>query len=378
MFLEINVKKIPHPDEMTVWEDRNFGIRADVEFARYEARSYGGIISDFAAAQLQGLIYTCENAYKRTYVKMSGTQYATFEEDAPLGKAGSVGLVILFHGLNGQPSVWNKHIAFFSEHPEIDCIAPEIPEAGNCSLEIPSFDVMLQKIVAWALQHPLKPIVLFGQSFGSRVATHFEYQLRSHVPTTPVHLFLSGAVLYGSKTVANTGFDQLYSYLRPEYNVFEDLQYGSETSKRLIGNARAPLEDGVAEREYTMFAPYYDHHVYSLGSALPILCPGNQPLKKERHYIVYNCGHNAIPTFIWEKQLTKCLKWINAKQSIVLDSQQEKENKILTLCIFILMRVMHAHQSWAIAWKDSIRSMTEKGYRFKTLIAPQIINSSVS
>jgi hypothetical protein len=219
----------------------------------------------------------------------------------------------LFHGLNGQPSLWNDHVVRLSKHDGLDVFVPEIPQAGNCHIEGDAFHKLLDRIVNWTIRNPLKPVAFFGQSNGSRVATRFEIWLRKSAPTTPVFVSLTGAVLFGSKTIEMlTGAISLgtVSAFMPGYNVYQDLNYGSEPAKNLLRDIREPLARNVAKRYYAMYTPFHDHHVHSLGSALPIINPDKQESKEEHHYIVFNYGHNAIPTALVEQQISEYLKWM--------------------------------------------------------------------
>jgi hypothetical protein len=201
-------------------------------------------------------------------------------------------------------------------------LALAVPEQCVCSLEDNRFESLLERIVDWTKRNPLKPVAFFGQSNGSRIAAYFDTLLREHAPQTPVHGSLTGAVLFGSEMVSKTNVDVL-AELKSGYNVYKDLSFGSEIAKRLLKSVREPLKDGVAPRYYVMYAPYHDHHVYSPGSALPIINPDKQSSKTEEHYIVYNYGHNAIPLGVREEQILKCIKWMNQMQQTTAVEKEE-------------------------------------------------------
>lgn len=304
-----HLQKIPLPDASTLWANQDYGIRANEEFTRYDTRTTLERASDRGQTWMHGTEYSLSAATKRISSAIQGSDAPQFDDSTTIGKTGSKALFIFYHGLNGQPSLWNNHISYVETHPKIDHVAFEIPEAGNCSFDDSPFYSLLERIVDWTVRNPFMPIVLFGQSLGSRVATFFEILLRERAPNTPVHVSLTGAVLFGSKTVNAVALDKLHSCL-PSYNIYEDLSYGSETSKQLLSDARAPLAEHVAPRYYAMYAPFHDHHVYSLGSALPIINPDKQASKKERHYIVFNYGHNAIPLGVCQTQIIGAVKWI--------------------------------------------------------------------
>lgn len=307
-----SIVKIPPPDGETLWLKHAYGIRHDEEFDRYDPRNVLEKTLNYAQVLGHGAEYTAEAITKRLIASARGLVSNKFDDQTPIGKADSLGLVILFHGLHGQPSLWDYHVEELNSFVEFDILPLEVPEAGVCSLDDPPFEILLNRIVKWTEEHPLKPIAFFGQSNGSRVAAYYETLLRERAPTTPVHVSLTGGVLYGSLTINAVALHKWHDYFEG-YNIYQDLAFGSKAAKALLAKVRAPLKEGVAERYYTMYAPYYDHHVYSLGSALPIINSHQQPTKKERHYVVFNYGHNAIPIGVMDKQIHKCIKWMTTK-----------------------------------------------------------------
>jgi pimeloyl-ACP methyl ester carboxylesterase len=311
---EFSIVKIPPPDSHTLWENERFGIRADKEFARYESRSNMSKVFDYMSVCFHALKYTMEAGYKRLDSMINTKQISEFDDNESIGKTGSIALVILFHGLHGQSSVWDNHIDQLKDYHEIDVLTPEIPEAGQSDIDSEPFSCLLNRIIDWTKRNPLKPIVLFGQSNGSRVATHYEILLREKAPSTPVLVSLTAAVLFGSVMINTFKFDSLYSLISDKYNIYDDLNYGSEKSKNLIDEVRKPIKDHVAPRHYSMYAPYHDHHVHSLGSALPIINPDKQSGKTEDHYVIYGYGHNAAPTGIFPIQIDECINWIKKMQ----------------------------------------------------------------
>lgn len=311
---EFSLVKIPPPDSQTLWKNKQFGIRADNEFARYESRSNMSQILDYVSVCFHALKYTMEAGYKRFDSIINTKQISKFDDKESIGKTGSIALVILFHGLHGQSSVWDNHITKLNDYPAIDVIAPEIPEAGQSDINSESFNCLLDRIIDWTKRNPFKPIVLFGQSNGSRVAAHYEILLREKAPSTPVLVSLTAAVLFGSVIINTFKLDTLYSLISDKYNIYDDLNYGNEKAKNLLDELRKPIKEHVAPRHYSMYAPYHDHHVHSLGSALPIISPDKQPTKTEDHYVIYSYGHNATPTGIFPIQIDECIKWISKMQ----------------------------------------------------------------
>src|SRR5262249_9331287 len=202
--------KIPAPDEQTIWIDKPYGIRDNHEFVRYDDRGFMQKTSDYTQALKHGAEYSWSAGTKRLQAVITGSIPSRFDDESIIGRTGSLGLILLFHGLHGQPSLWDDHLALLAKFPEFDSLALEIPEAGVCSLDEPPFYSLLERIVDWTTCNPQKPIALFGQSNGSRVAAYFETLLREKAPKSPVHVSLTGAVLYGSATVKAVALDKLY------------------------------------------------------------------------------------------------------------------------------------------------------------------------
>jgi hypothetical protein len=232
------------------------------------------------------------------------------------------GLVIFFHGLNGKPLAWNHHIAKFEKMskdcPEfsVDIFVPLVPKKGHCALDHAEITRFNEKISEWAEKNPGKPIVIFGQSNGSRIALHTELWLREHSPKAPVQLSLTGGVLFGTTLI-----QKLTGRISPKIlNILsfglltpvacQELASGSSSSKDLLNRARLPLEDHVANRYYRKYAALYDSHVKELGSSLPILVDGAQRGKKEKEYILPDYGHNSIINAVTDEEVQKSCRWI--------------------------------------------------------------------
>lgn len=308
---QVSIIEVPPPDENTKWENLEYGIRDLSAFSDFDERGLLEKTANFGQTIFHGAVYTVTNLNKHIKERLNALSPSKFDEDTLIGKDGSHGLAIFLHGLNGHPSLWDEHIAYFLSHTEIDVIAPEIPEQGNCDMQGANFIKFLDRIVDWTKRNPTKPITFFGQSNGTLVAALFEVWLREKAPKTPVYVSLSGPVLFGSKMVSQLKpLLDFAANLRFDFNVFSVLDHESNTVSTLLAKVREPLGEGVAERHYVMYAPFHDHYVYSLGSALPILNPSKQATKKERHYIIFNYGHNAIPTGILGPQIDKCIKWM--------------------------------------------------------------------
>lgn len=315
----INIVQVPAPDHKTLWVSKDFGIRSRREFQRHANRSHLQTATDLLSTQLRGVNYSLHAGKKLFAAKRHAIKFPQFIDQAPIGntdKAQTHGLAVLFHGLNGQPTLWDAHVALLKKTPGIDVFVPQVPDAGHRSLTDDSSYVLLNRIVDWTKKNPGKPVALFGQSNGSRFALLFETWLRERAPGTPVHVSLTAGVMYGTTTVDLTNAllrtNELAVTSLGKLSLVNcmELGFGSDTARRLVGEARKPLPQGTAERDYAMYAPLHDMHVPDTGSGLPILVSEGQEGKKERHYIVSNYGHNAIVTALAKKQINDCVGWM--------------------------------------------------------------------
>lgn len=245
--------------------------------------------------------------------------FPKFDDQTPIGstdKAKKIGLVVLFHGLNGQPSLWNGHVCELLKHSGVDLFVPEVPEAGHTRLADTASKVLLRRIVDWTKRNPGLPVALCGQSNGSRYPILFEPKLRKKAPTTPVHVSLTAGVVYGTSTVdlANTLVQtDLYphrSFGKLSRANCKELAFGNDIARKQIRDVRKPLAPGVACRDYVMYSPIHDVLVPDTGSGLPILVLKGQKSKQEKHYIVTNYGHNAMVTALAERQIEYIVTWM--------------------------------------------------------------------
>jgi pimeloyl-ACP methyl ester carboxylesterase len=312
--------EVPRRDpSVTLWLNEELGIRADAEFAPYtESRSAPTQAYHWGQAVINGLKYQTNAAYMRAVDRAYETKYPQYDDADPIGRTNSAGLVVLLHGLNGQCSVFNPHVALLREkYPEFDVIAPQLPEAGVCSREEPRCQAFWHRLGDWAADHPGKSISLIAQSNGSCQALNIDVIMRDLAPSTPIILCLTGPVLGGSEMVKLTHFDaftEVASKATGAYNAYEDLKAGSAAAVELLKRARAPLGSHVAERCYVKIAPYHDHLVYNLGGALAVLNPHNEPNKVEIDKIVFDLGHNAAVTAGFE-HIPMVMDWMKNHSS---------------------------------------------------------------
>lgn len=289
--------------------DKAYGIRSNEEF------SISNDLFSVIRTIFHELAYTIKAGYKN---------FISFEKSKHLNlvpQDGKEGLVVFFHGLNGQPSMWNDHLSQFKKLEEnrdtsLAFYTPLLPKKGHCTLNDFGIDEIVEKIKNWIVLHPSKPLVLMGQSNGSRVALEIETRLRKSAPQTPVSVSLTGPVLYGTslidKITEKVGIDRFskitFGLLTPVS--IEELKLGSDSSKELLKKAREDLPKGCAERRYRMYAPVLDTHVWEKGSALPILNPNREARKNEKHYLVLGYGHDSIANAFTQEQVEKSFHWM--------------------------------------------------------------------
>lgn len=232
-------------------------------------------------------------------------------------------LIVFFHGLNGRPSVWNTHVAEFEKlaknNPEFsaEMFTPQVPSKGHCSLDDPKVIELFDGIVEWCKNNPGKPVTLFGQSNGSRLALALEVYLRNKSPGTPVLVSSTGGAIYGSSTV-----EMLTKYISPKILekisfgmitkvACEQLNYGSDSSKKLLQETRQPLGPDVAQRKYQLVGAFYDSHLLTPASSLPILNPNEEENKVEKHYLATGYGHNSVVNACTDKQVKTVFNWMS-------------------------------------------------------------------
>lgn len=263
------------------------------------------------------IIYGPKAACKSALGSLFSENYSTLNKSETNKKS----LIVFFHGLNGRPSVWNTHIAEFERlaknNPEFsaEMFAPQVPSKGHCALNDPRVIELFDGIVEWCKNNPGKPVTLFGQSNGSRLTLALEVYLRDKCPGTPVLVSSTGGALYGSSTL-----EMLTKYISPQLLekitfgavtkvACEQLNYGSESSKKLLNEVRQPLGAAVAQRKYQLFGAFYDSHLLNPASSLPILNPNEEEKKVVKHYLVTSYGHNSIVNACTEKQVKAVFNW---------------------------------------------------------------------
>jgi len=308
--------EIPFPNKQAIWKDQAFGIRDIPEFKIYDNRSLKSKIIDGVSIFFNESFYLLKTFSKMMSAKFQKTPSLQFTDPIQTTTEAKA-LAVFLHGLNGKDSVWDDHKTYIKQRAlEIDVFAPNLPLFGHAYLNGEDTQILLRSIVDWTKAHPGKPIALFGQSRGSMYAVRFETLLREAAPSTPIHVSLTGGVLYGTTRV--TRFNKWIPENKANIvtgNVLteiacKELSSGNETAKKLLQEAREPLKEGVAPRDYVMYASHSDLYVPETGSSLPIINEGNsQEGKTQRHYFSRGHGHNSIVGSAVEKQIEDFINW---------------------------------------------------------------------
>ncbi len=304
------------------WLNESLGIRSNSFFEKQGALTLFQKIQNVALTVFREICYAAKAGYRNISSLFLAWGYGELKPQADRS-----GLVVAFHGLNGQPSVWNGHLAKFEKYREegakIDLFAPPLPKRGHHSFDDPEMKPIYDQVRAWVAANPGKPLTILGQSNGSRFAAHLEQLLRDEFPNTSVHVSLTGAILYGTSLI-----DRIKSVVPPS---LKTLSSGSAASQKLLESVRQPLQEGVAKRKYTMYAPTIDSHVWERGSSLPILSTNNEI--EEEHYLVSGYGHNSIVDSVVDEQVAKAWYWMGEKNELNLEDHRSTVEKVNDLAL---------------------------------------------
>lgn len=291
-----------------------YGIINDISSIRSiqeKTSSIASKIINVLSTLFNEIIYGPKAAFKSAFTFLFSENYSMLNK----AQTDKNSLIVFFHGLNGRPSVWNAHVAEFekmSKHNpafSAEMFTPQVPNKGHCTLDDPKVIELFDEIVEWCKNNPGKPVTLFGQSNGSRLALALEVYLRDKSPGTPVLVSSTGGAIYGSSTV-----EILTKYISPKTLekisfglvtrvACEELSYGSDSSKKLLEKIRQPLKPGVAQRNYRLVGAFYDSHLLNPASSLPILNSSEDKNKIEKHYLVTGYGHNSVVNACTSKQI---------------------------------------------------------------------------
>lgn len=215
----------------------------------------------------------------------------------------SRGLCVLLHGLRSHPVAWHSQVSLLQKEPRVDFFVPFVLKKGMCSLE-EAAQAILPTILDYARKNPKRPICILGHSNGSRLAMWLEINLRRNAPTTPVKVSTIAGVHFGSSRMQLLKQVGIAACFYPDV-LRDELSFGSNTAKQLLGEVLAPLPERVAPRDYEFYATPTDVSVPDLGSSLPRLKKG------ERIHILHGHSHDSIVGAVAKQQIESCLRWIS-------------------------------------------------------------------
>ena len=217
-------------------------------------------------------------------------------------KSDSQGLVVLLHGLRNAPAAWYSQLGILQQHRKIDVFAPTVPKRGMCSLEEAATPI-LPTLLDYIEKNPGKLLCILGVSNGSRIATWLEIKLRDRASQTPVMVSTIAGVHLGSRRMNLLEKLGLAKWFYPD-SLREELKYGSDKARELLGQLSSPLPVGCAARNYEFFASTDDLSVPDLDSSLPAINKG------KHSYIVHGHSHDSIVTAVADQQIASCVHWI--------------------------------------------------------------------
>ncbi len=301
------------PSHYDQWIDQENAIYPNRFFQQFYNPPLSKRIQYFMLTSFRGLFYFLKATVKNTLLLGKKNPYKTL---SPISHR--AGLIVGFHGLNGQPSVWNALTAQYKkqnkEERPIDLFTPPLPKKGHCHLDDETIKPIFDPIKAWIQCNPGKPVVIHGQSMGSRFSTNLEYCLRTECPNTPVYFSLTGGVLYGTSLV-----NKIAKKIPPNIlekctfglmskKICEELSLGSASSKQLLKKLREPFASHVAPRVYRFYATPGDSHVKEYSSSLPQLSQNNNI--QEKHYFFLGYDHNSLVECDTKRRVSEIWTWM--------------------------------------------------------------------
>jgi pimeloyl-ACP methyl ester carboxylesterase len=204
-------------------------------------------------------------------------------------------LIVLLHGLNSHPSIWNKHIETLAHQFREDLVwAPAIIHKGNCSLKTAAEPILAQIITY--LKHQNKPLVLIGASNGARIALYLELKSRKF-KSSILTISIAGPHLGTTKIP--------FRYFHTDEQLYAELSFQNQSSRTFIKALRAPLPKH-AQRKHIFYGSLDDIQVSPSSSAFPTI---NQ---KEEFYLMQGVDHNGLIQATLEHQLASYRLWINS------------------------------------------------------------------
>jgi hypothetical protein len=253
-------------------------------------------ICDIVISILRDILYLLMIPYLRCTSK---SLYARYSD--PLWKENSAGLVVLVHGLNGDPSIWRTHVKLFKQNPKLDIYVPKVLKKGNCSLESAVADIFA-KTFDYIKKNTGKKVCLIGFSNGGRIVFKIDADLRSNSAETVLKVSTVAAPLLGTSFVDRMNRSCCLRRLL-DTALQDELSFESDFSQTLVNSVTASLPAHASKRHYTLYASTNDPIVSSLRSSLPILNLG------ETYSVVHGYGHKSIVDRVAKEQVEECISW---------------------------------------------------------------------
>ena len=279
---------------------QGFTYRTDTAFREQHDHRYSiQKIVDFCISLFRQMQFSLIFLYNRFFLSISWCSELNVQ------KSDSKGLVVLLHGLRSDPVAWYCQLGILQKYEKIEVYAPTVTKRGLCSRN-EAAEPILDLLVNYTQQHPGKPICLLGHSNGSRLVAWLEIQLRERAPKTPIKVSTIAGVLLGSSQMDRLEEVGLAERFYPEA-LRQELKFGSETAKDLLGQLSSDLSDGCAERDYEFFATTEDLSVPDLNSSLPRIN------RNERFHILHGHSHDSIITAVAQQQIDSCVSWIDER-----------------------------------------------------------------
>lgn len=264
---------------------------------------------DVSLSILRELLYGVEEIRNRI-----ADRHGVSFDDPGMGKEWnkeSEGLYVFVHGLQGYPSIWNRHREQLENEQNRDVFVPYVPLSGNGDLEEVASPI-LEVIKTYIAEHPLKPICLIGHSNGGRICTWLETELRSIAPSVPVRVSTVAAVHFGSSkmNILKHCHDKMGVRFGLNSSVITDLSLGSEKAREILQKVSLPLEPGVV-RSFQFYGSTEDAFVPELRSSIPFFeDPSLFKNHDVTHHVIHGYSHSGMVPQLAVEQMQSCEEWM--------------------------------------------------------------------
>jgi hypothetical protein len=215
-------------------------------------------------------------------------------------KSGNQGLYLLIHGVNGHPSIWDRHLARLRNlEPKAEIRAVHVPLKGNCSLARAT-EPLLEMVLNYISAHPGNPVCFIGVSNGTRIVSRLA--ALAGKTGSPIKVSTIAGPLFGSRLMDIA--DRLHvAQLIYDPEFIKEVKYGSACAKDLIDTMKESPEG-----TYEFYATMDDSHIVPWVSGLPYLN------RQEKVTVVSGYSHNGIVDAVREEQLQSCMSWMKEKR----------------------------------------------------------------